>query len=101
MAQRQRKEYGVTVTYYIEKQTDVLLSSDLVFHAANNSIDRAIVLTADADIVPGIKRCVELGVPVELVRFRGAVPRIYQLENVSSLVRRAKPGLFIPYSDSN
>jgi uncharacterized LabA/DUF88 family protein len=82
-----------------EKQTDVLLASDLVFMAATNQIDAAVVASADADIVPAIRRCTELGVPVELLRFRGRNhPRLYSLEEVSTSFRRARPSYFRPYA---
>lgn len=67
---------GKEVMIWTEKQTDVLLASDLVYMAATSAMDVAIVASADADIVPAIRRCRDLGVPVELLRFRGAVPRL-------------------------
>ena len=107
MAKRTRECYGKPaptlcngkqVVYWIEKQTDVLLASDLVYMAAVDAIDVAIVASADADIVPAIRRCRELGVPVELLRFRAALPRLYELEQVATSLRRARPANFQPYN---
>ena len=73
MAKRTRECYGKPaptlcsgkqVVYWTEKQTDVLLASDLVYMAAVDAIDVAIVASADADIVPAIRRCRDLGVSV-------------------------------------
>lgn len=97
MARRERVTKAGKVIYWVEKQTDVLLSTDLVYFAATNAIDAAVVVSADADIVPAIRRCTQLGVSVELLRFRGAVPRLYELEKVASSFRRARPDYFRPY----
>jgi uncharacterized LabA/DUF88 family protein len=97
MAKRAQTRQGLTATFWVEKQTDVLLASDLVYFAAKGLMDAAVVVSADADIVPAIRRCRELGVSVELLRFRGAVPRLYALEKVSTSLRRARPGYFRPY----
>ena len=83
---------------WVEKQTDVCLASDLVYMAAMKEMDIAILVSADADLVPAIKRCQELGVPVELVRFRGAKPKLYELEATASMLRRAKRDFFRPYT---
>ena len=93
MAKRTRN----SVVFWTEKLTDVLLASDLVYMAAKDVMDVAIVASADADIVPAIKRCRELGTPVELLRFRGSVPRIYELEQAASSFRRARPAHFKRY----
>ena len=50
------------------------------YMAAVDAIDVAVVASADADIVPAIRRCRQLDVPVELLRFRAALPRLYELE---------------------
>lgn len=97
MAKRERWGGGQRVEYWVEKQTDVLLASDLVYMAAKKMMDVAVVASADADIVPAIRRCTELGVPVELLRFRCAKPRLYELEKVSTVLRRARPVYFRPY----
>lgn len=97
MARREKWIGGVKVEIWVEKQTDVLLASDLVFMAARGLMDVAVVASADADIVPAIQRCSELGVPVELLRFRGAKPRLYNLEKVASSFRRARPDYFRSY----
>lgn len=97
MAKRERWVDDKKAEIWIEKQTDVLLASDLVYMAAKDEMDTAIVASADADIVPAIRRCRDLGVPVELLRFRGALPRLYELEAVASTLRRARPSYFRPY----
>ena len=82
---------------WIEKQTDVLLATELVYMAAKDLIDRAVVATADADLVPAIRRCTALDIPVEILRFRGSTPRIWELESVATMLRRARPNYFRPY----
>ncbi|MGB6895397.1 MAG: NYN domain-containing protein [Dehalococcoidia bacterium] len=97
MVKRERWVDDNKAEIWIEKQTDVLLASDLLYMAAKGSMDTAIVATADADLVPAIRRCSELGVPVEVLRFRGVHPRIYELESVAVVLRRARPAYFKPY----
>ena len=98
MAKRQRIVKGVPIDYWVEKMTDVLLASDLVYFAATGAIDVAVLVTADADIVPAVRRCVvDFKIPVELVRFRGARPRLYNLEKTATSFRRARPLYFQPY----
>jgi uncharacterized LabA/DUF88 family protein len=84
---------------WVEKQTDVLLATELVYMAAKGLIDRAVVATADADLVPAIRRCIELGIPVEILRFRGSEPRIWELESLAATLTRARPAYFRPYND--
>ena len=91
---------GKEIVYWTEKQTDVLLASDLVYMAAVNAIDVAVVASADANIVPAIRRCRQLDVPVELLRFRAALPRLYGLEQVATSFRRARPAYFRPYGSN-
>lgn len=88
---------GKEIVVWTEKLTDVLLASDLVYMAATDQIDIAIVASADADIVPAIRRCRDLDVPVELLRFRGARPRLYELEKAVTGFLRARPSYFRPY----
>lgn len=85
------------VSIWLEKQTDVLLASEMLHQAATQSIDVAIIATADADLVPAIRRTTDLGIKVELLRFRGAVPRIYELDRIASVGLRARPAYFRPY----
>ena len=89
--------HGKDVIVWTEKQNDVLLATDLVYMAATAQMEVAVVVSADADIVPGIRRCRDLGVPVELLRFRGALPRLYELEKAADSFRRARPAYFRPY----
>ena len=99
MAKREKRG----VSFWLEKQTDVLLASGMLYAAATKRIDVAILATADADLVPAIRRCLDLGVKVELLRFKGAVPKIYELDRTASACLRARPAHFRPYprSESN
>jgi uncharacterized LabA/DUF88 family protein len=81
---------------WTEKQTDVLLATELVYMAARGLMDRAVVATADADLAPAIRRCAELEIPVEILRFRGK-PRIWKLESIAATLIRARPAFFRPY----
>ena len=65
--------------------------------AATDQMDVALVASADADIVPAIRRCRDLNVAVELLRFRGGIPRLYELEKASTSLRRARPAYFQAY----
>ncbi len=56
------------VRFWIEKQTDILLASEMLYAAATNLIDVAVLATADADFVPAIRRCLDLGLKVELLK---------------------------------
>lgn len=98
MAKRERWVDDKKVEIWIEKQTDALLASDLVYMAAKGMMDVAVVASADADMVPAIRRCTQLDIPVELLRFRCAKPRLYGLEKASTSLRRARPTYFVPYS---
>lgn len=97
MARREKWINGQRFTIWQEKQTDVLLSSDLVYLAAKGVMDVAIVASADADICPAMRRSIDLGVPVEILRFRGGIPRLYELEKLASSVLRARPRYLVPY----
>jgi len=72
----------------------------MVYYATTGLIDVAVVVSADADIAPAMRWCREVAVAVELVRFRGAIPRLYELERYATGFRRARPAFFRPY-DSN
>jgi uncharacterized LabA/DUF88 family protein len=93
MAKREKRG----VSFWLEKQTDVLLASGMLYAAATKRIDVAILATADADLVPAMRRCLDLGVKVELLRFRGAVPKIYELDRTASACLRARPAHFRAY----
>jgi len=91
------KRFTPTGSYvWTEKQTDVLLATELVYMAARGLMDRAVVATADADLVPAVRRSVELGIPVEVLRFRGQT-RIRELESLAVTLIRARPAFFRPY----
>jgi len=81
---------------WIEKQTDVLVATELVYMAAMRLMDRAILATADADLAPAVRRCVEVGIPVEILRFRGPT-RMWELESLAAVLIRARPHFFHPY----
>jgi len=50
-----------------QKEVDVKISVDMLTHAANNNIDKAVLVTGDLDFRPVIESLVQLGVIVELV----------------------------------
>ena len=98
MAKREKWVDGKKAEVWVEQQTDVLLASDLVYMAAKNMMDVAVLATADGDIIPAVRRCTELGVPVELLRFRGLhQPWLVGLEKVVAGFHRARPAYFQPY----
>lgn len=60
---------------YKEKGTDVLLSGDLVYHAARNLFDTAIIYTEDSDFAYSINKAKELGKHVEICSFADSQQR--------------------------
>src|SRR6202041_582479 len=58
-----------------EKGADVLLASDIIFYAARNFYDTAIVITEDPDFAPVLNQLKELGPHLELGLFRDSQPR--------------------------
>jgi uncharacterized LabA/DUF88 family protein len=58
-----------------EKGTDVLLASLLVYYAAKDYYDTAIVITEDPDFVDGISKVKEMGKHVEIGLFPDSQPR--------------------------
>lgn len=79
-----------------EKMVDVLIASDMVFFAARNGYDTAIVVTADNDLVPAIQRVKNLNRKVELLVFSKAKPKIGNLREASSINRNARRSYFKP-----
>ena len=79
-----------------EKMVDVLIASDMVFFAAKNEYDTAILVTADNDLVPAIQRVKNLNHKVELVVFTKAKPKVGNLIKASSINRRARESYFMP-----
>ena len=73
---------------------DVLIASDMVFFAARNENDTAILVTADNDLVPAIQRVKNLNHKVELLVFTKAKPKIGNLLKASSINRRARESYF-------
>ncbi len=73
-----------------DKGTDVLLAADLIYYAARNIYDTAVVITESADYSPVLNQVRELGKHVELGLFPdhqpreliNAVDRIVSLEEV-------------------
>lgn len=79
-----------------EKMVDVLIASDMVFFAAKNEYDTAILVTADNDLVPAIQRVKNLNHKVELLIFTKAKPKIGNLIKASSIHREARESYFKP-----
>jgi len=79
-----------------EKMVDVLIASDMVYYAARNEYDTAILVTADNDLVPAIQRVKNLNHKVELVVFTKAKPKVSNLVKASTINRRARKSHFIP-----
>ncbi len=79
-----------------EKMVDVLIASDMVFLAAKNEYDTAILVTADNDLVPAIQRVKNLNHKVELIVFTKAKPRVGNLIKASSINRSARESHFKP-----
>ncbi len=79
-----------------EKMVDVLIASDMVFFAARNEYDTAILVTADNDLVPAIQRVKNLNRRVELIVFTKAKPKVGNLIKASSIYRSARESYFKP-----
>ncbi len=79
-----------------EKMVDVLLASDMVFFAAKNKYNTAILITADNDLVPAIQRVKNLNHKVELLVFTKAKPKVGNLLKASSIHRKARESHFKP-----
>ena len=79
-----------------EKMVDVLMASDMVFFAAKNEYDTAILVTADNDLVPAIQRVKNLNHKVELLVFTKAKPKVGNLIKASSINRKARESYFKP-----
>ena len=79
-----------------EKMVDVLIASDMVFYAAKNEYDTAILVTADNDLVPAIQRVKNLNHKVELLVFTKAKPKVGNLIEASSIHRKARESYFKP-----
>ena len=77
-----------------EKMVDVLIASDMVFFAARNEYNTAILVTADNDLVPAIQRVKNLNRKVELLIFTKAKPKVGNLINASSIKRTARESYF-------
>lgn len=58
-----------------EKGTDVLMSEDLVYCAAKNTFDTALVITEDPEFSYAIKLAKNLGKHIKIVLFKDAQPR--------------------------
>jgi uncharacterized LabA/DUF88 family protein len=79
-----------------EKMVDVLIASDMVYLAAKNEYDTAILVTADNDLVPAIQRVKNLNHKVELIVFTKAKPKVGNLVKASTINRSARKSHFIP-----
>ena len=58
-----------------EKGTDILLASDLIYYAARNIYDTAVVITEEADFAVALNHAKELGPHVELGLFPDVQPK--------------------------
>jgi len=79
-----------------EKMVDVLMASDMIFFAARNEYDTAILVTADNDLVPAIQRVKNLNHKVELLVFTKARSKVGNLIKASSINRKARESYFKP-----
>ena len=79
-----------------EKMVDVLMASDMIFFAARNEYDTAILVTADNDLVPAIQRVKNLNHKVELLVFTKARSKVGNLIKASSIHRKARESYFKP-----
>ncbi len=66
-----------------ERGVDVLMASDLVYYAARNAFDTAIVVTEDGDYYPALEKVKELGRHIELGAFNDSQNR--ELTRVADL----------------
>lgn len=64
------------VEYFVQKRVDVMLSVDLVRHAAAGHIQHAILLAGDSDFIPAVAAAKESGVTVSL--WGGALNTIHR-----------------------
>lgn len=54
-----------------EKAVDTAIVADLVLHASQGSFDRAVLLSGDEDLLPGVRAAHELGRPVWVATWAG------------------------------
>ena len=80
-----------------EKKTDVWLGAQMVFDAATNAMDTAILVTADSDLVPAAELVGFLDKDLELIVFPKAKPDVTELLATASLVRKARVSWFQVY----
>ena len=80
--------------YWIEKAVDVQLASDLIYLAATDQYDVAVIVSADGDLCPAIRAARALGCRVELVFFKCAKAFVGQLIKDSDMSRAAKRSHF-------
>ena len=83
-------------THWGEKMVDVWLATDMVFYAAKDTYDVAILVSADGDLVPGVKRVCELGKKVELIFFPQSNAYVGSLVEACSMQRAARSSYFGP-----
>jgi uncharacterized LabA/DUF88 family protein len=92
-ATQKADEYGVYQSYQ-EKGCDTAITADVVFLAANDEYDVAIIVASDGDYAPAAKTVTSLGKSVELVYFPGRKP--FVMESLA-LMRAFRPGYAVPY----
>lgn len=85
----------------IEKGVDVRLAADLVYYAARDLFDVAVVVTEDPDFVPAIEWAKELGKQVELAGFpdgqnREMVRAADKVLNLEEIINAHTSAIFPP-----
>ncbi|MBA7590407.1 hypothetical protein ES708_32527 [subsurface metagenome] len=86
-------EYGEYQSYQ-EKGCDTAITADVVYLAAKNEYDVAIIVASDGDYAPAAKTVASLDKPVELVYFPGRKP--FVMESLA-VMRAFRPGYAVPY----
>jgi len=91
---RKADEHGGVYQTYLEKGCDTAITADVVYLAAQNEYDVAIIVASDGDYAPATKTVANFGKSVELVYFRGRRP--FVMESLA-LMREFRPGYAVPY----
>jgi uncharacterized LabA/DUF88 family protein len=68
-----RGRFGSGVPKLVEKQTDVLLATDIAELVLTGAVDQIVLVTGDSDLLPAIRLAQRYGVPVRLVYGRDSV----------------------------
>ncbi|MFC1916509.1 NYN domain-containing protein [Chloroflexota bacterium] len=86
-------EYGAYQSYR-EKGGDTAITTDLVYLAAKDEYDTAIIVASDGDYAPAAKTICEDGKCVEVVYFPSRKPFVME---EYALMRAFRPGYAVPY----